>query len=274
MTRIAAVDCGTNSIRLLISEYDGHTYTDVVRTMEIVRLGQGVDATGRLDPAAIDRTRAALHGYVDTMLEEDVQAVRMVATSATRDASNKDDFFTMTAEELGRIQPGAQAEVISGDEEATLSFRGAASDLPDARGRICVIDLGGGSTEFVVGTADGEVQGEISVQMGCVRLTERFMTSDPATEKEKAMARQYVQQQLDAVDQASTSKGSRRSSAAQAHSPRCPRSRRACPPMIQKRSTVLHCLSTTSFPPPRTSSKRRLTCANKTRLSMRVGQMS
>ncbi|PFG29036.1 Ppx/GppA phosphatase family protein [Corynebacterium renale] len=202
MTRIAAVDCGTNSIRLLISEYDGHTYTDVVRTMEIVRLGQGVDATGRLDPAAIDRTRAALHGYVDTMLEEDVQAVRMVATSATRDASNKDDFFTMTAEELGRIQPGAQAEVISGDEEATLSFRGAASDLPDARGRICVIDLGGGSTEFVVGTADGEVQGEISVQMGCVRLTERFMTSDPATEKEKAMARQYVQQQLDAVDQA------------------------------------------------------------------------
>lgn len=200
MTRIAAVDCGTNSIRLLISDSTGGRFTDVVRTMTIVRLGQGVDATGKLDPAAIERTRRALRGYVDTMLEHDVQAVRMVATSATRDASNKDDFFTMTAEELGRIQPGAQAEVISGDEEATLSFRGAASDLAEARGRICVIDLGGGSTEFVVGTADGTVEGEISTQMGCVRLTERFLTTDPATAKEKALARQYVQQQIEKVD--------------------------------------------------------------------------
>ena len=142
---VAGVDCGTNSIRLLISavEEDG-SLKEIARENTIVRLGQGVDATGRLAPEAIERTREALAAYVDRMEAEGVSAVRMVATSATRDASNRDDFFGMTAELLGRIQDGAQAEVISGEEEAELSFTGAALDIDPERGPFCVIDLGGG----------------------------------------------------------------------------------------------------------------------------------
>lgn len=199
MTRVAAVDCGTNSIRMLICDVSGTSITEIHRTMEIVRLGQGVDATGQLDPEAIERTRAALSHYVDIMEFEQVKAVRMVATSATRDAANREDFFRMTGELLGRIAPGARAEVITGDEEAVLSFTGAIADLADDRGPFCVIDLGGGSTEFIVGTADGEILGAHSAQMGCVRITERIMRSDPPTETETEVARDYVAERLAAV---------------------------------------------------------------------------
>lgn len=200
MTRVAAVDCGTNSIRLLICDYADDGITELHRSMEIVRLGKGVDATGELDPEALKRTREALTRFVEIMEFEQVSDVRMVATSATRDASNRDEFFTMTAELLGRIRPGAKAEVISGDEEAALSFRGAIADLDPARGPYCVIDLGGGSTEFIVGRPDGMILGSHSTRMGCVRVTERIMRSDPATETEVEIALDFVADQLANVE--------------------------------------------------------------------------
>lgn len=200
MTRVAAVDCGTNSIRLLVCDIQGPRTTEIHRTMEIVRLGKGVDATGELDPEAIERTRVALERFVEIMEFEEVKAVRMVATSATRDATNRDDFFSMTARLLGRISPGARAEVISGEEEARLSFRGAISDIDPAREPFCVIDLGGGSTEFIVGTADGEILGTHSSRMGCVRITERIMRSDPPTETEVEIAREFVAERLADVE--------------------------------------------------------------------------
>ncbi|OFL94415.1 Ppx/GppA phosphatase family protein [Corynebacterium sp. HMSC055D05] len=187
MTRVAAVDCGTNSIRLLI--HDTET-GEVSRRNTIVRLGQGVDETGQFAPEAIERTRVALADYVDEMQRENVTRVRMVATSATRDAGNREDFFAMTRELLGKIQPGAEAEVISGEEEAALSFAGATADLDQERGPFCVIDLGGGSTEFVMQTADQLYA--VSTQMGCVRITERFMPTDPPTVEETAAAREYI----------------------------------------------------------------------------------
>ncbi|OHF36693.1 Ppx/GppA phosphatase family protein [Corynebacterium sp. HMSC074A01] len=188
---VAAVDCGTNSIRLLITrrEADG-TLSEITRENTIVRLGQGVDETGRFNPEAIERTRQALDAYTERMRAEGVECVRMVATSATRDAENREEFFAMTRELLGQIQPGAQAEVISGDEEAHLSFRGATADIDPARGPFCVIDLGGGSTEFVM------EQGARSTQMGCVRVTERFMRTDPPTEEETAAARTYIRERI------------------------------------------------------------------------------
>ncbi|AMO88214.1 ppx/GppA phosphatase family protein [Corynebacterium simulans] len=201
MTRVAAVDCGTNSIRLLISEVqaDGKI-RDIVRTMEIVRLGQGVDATGEFAPEALERTRVALEGYVKQMKFEKVQRVRMVATSATRDAKNQDEFFEMTAQLLGQIESGAKAEVITGEEEALLSFKGAVADLRSERGPYCVIDLGGGSTEFVVGTIDGDILGAHSAQMGCVRLTERIMRTDPPTDSEIEIAEDYVEERMQEVE--------------------------------------------------------------------------
>ena len=191
MTRVAAVDCGTNSIRLLIHDTDTG---EVSRRNTIVRLGQGVDETGQFAPEAIERTRAALAGYVEEMQREHVTRVRMVATSATRDAANHEDFFAMTRELLGQIQPGAVAAVISGEEEAALSFAGATADIDPARGPFCVIDLGGGSTEFVMETDEGIRA--LSTQMGCVRITERFMRSDPPTDEETAAARAYVDQRV------------------------------------------------------------------------------
>jgi len=201
MTRVAAIDCGTNSIRLLISEVqDDGKVRDITRTMEIIRLGAGVDATGEIAPEALERARVALEGYVRQMKFEKVTRVRMVATSATRDAKNRQEFFNMTAELLGQIQPGAQAEVVSGEEEALLSFNGAVADLEPDRGPFCVIDLGGGSTEFVVGTADGEILGTHSACMGCVRLTERIMRTDPPTESEIEIATEYVAERTAEVE--------------------------------------------------------------------------
>ncbi|AKE41789.1 Ppx/GppA phosphatase family protein [Corynebacterium kutscheri] len=198
MPRFAAIDCGTNSIRLLISDVDiTHldSFTDVIRIMEIIRLGQGVDATGELNPAAIERARQALEKFVSLMKRENVVDVRMVATSATRDARNKDEFFEMTKCLLGQIKPGAQAEVISGEQEARLSFQGAVADLPVDKAPLCVIDLGGGSTEFIVGK-QASIVGSHSAQMGCVRLSERIMHSDPATPTEIASARSYIDERL------------------------------------------------------------------------------
>ena len=183
MTRVAAVDCGTNSIRLLIHDTDTG---EVSRRNTIVRLGQGVDETGQFAPEAIERTRVALADYVDEMQRENVTRVRMVATSATRDATNREDFFAMTRDLLGQIQPGAVAEVISGEEEAALSFAGATADIDPACGPFCVIDLGGGSTEFVM---EGHA---VSTQMGCVRITERIMRTDPPTAEETAEARKLI----------------------------------------------------------------------------------
>ncbi|MFI5782779.1 exopolyphosphatase [Nocardia sp. NPDC051570] len=194
--RVAAVDCGTNSIRLLIADVDGEgRLSDVRREMRIVRLGQGVDATGELHPEAIERTRAALRDYVDLMRDDEVTRVRMVATSATRDARNRDDFFAMAADELGRVVPGAQAEVITGDEEARLSFAGAVGELSSADGPFVVVDLGGGSTEVVLGDGNG-VQSAYSADIGCVRITERCLHGNPPTPEEVASARFFASQRL------------------------------------------------------------------------------
>ncbi|KZM76156.1 Ppx/GppA family phosphatase [Nocardia terpenica] len=194
--RVAAVDCGTNSIRLLISDVGAdRRLSEVRREMRIVRLGKGVDATGELNPEAIERTRAALHDYVDMMLEAGVTRVRMAATSATRDARNREDFFAMTAAELGRVVPGAQAEVITGDEEARLSFAGAVGELSSAEGPFVVVDLGGGSTEVVLGDDSG-VQAAYSADIGCVRITERYLHGNPPTAEEVAAARFFAEQRM------------------------------------------------------------------------------
>ncbi|UGT38864.1 Ppx/GppA family phosphatase [Nocardia yamanashiensis] len=199
--RIAAIDCGTNSIRLLIADVARENtdaaphLTDVHREMRIVRLGQGVDATGALNPEAIERTRVALHDYVNLMEQHGVTKVRMVATSATRDASNRDDFFTMTAAELGRVVPGAVAEVITGDEEARLSFAGAVGELAADAGPFVVVDLGGGSTEVVLGDSSG-VASAYSADIGCVRITERCLHGNPPTREEVAAARFFASERL------------------------------------------------------------------------------
>lgn len=200
MQRIAAIDCGTNSLRLLVSDVGSEDIRQVTRTMEIIRLGEGVDETGHISPAAIERARVVLEKYVDHMVRENVRAVRMVATSASRDAENRDEFFDMTERVLSKVQPGARAEVIDGTEEAKLSFIGAVKDLPPTNEPILVIDLGGGSTEFIVGKQNGEILGAYSTRMGCVRLTERFLHTQPPTPDEIAAARAYVREQLAEVE--------------------------------------------------------------------------
>ena len=192
---VAAIDCGTNSIRLLIADrVDGRLH-DVHREMRIVRLGQGVDATGEFAPDALERTRLALLDYAELLQRHNVTKVRMVATSATRDAANRDDFFTMTAEILGAVVPGAIAEVITGSEEAALSFAGAVGELDAAAGPFVVVDLGGGSTEVVLGDSAGVVA-SYSADIGCVRMTERCLHSDPPTAAEVADARGVVRERL------------------------------------------------------------------------------
>jgi len=176
MTRVAAIDCGTNSIRLLVADVQPEGLVEVTRRMEIVRLGEGVDRTGRLGTAALERTRAALADYALLVAGSGAGPVRMVATSATRDAENADEFRSMVHATLG-VEP----EVVTGQEEARLSFDGAVRDLPaQMREPFLVVDIGGGSTEFVVGGRDGKIDA-ISVDIGCVRMTERHLRSDPPT---------------------------------------------------------------------------------------------
>ncbi|QBJ97645.1 Ppx/GppA family phosphatase [Rhodococcus sp. ABRD24] len=196
MTRVAAIDCGTNSIRLLVADADGSgRLTDVSRQMRIVRLGQGVDATGAFAPEAIERTRVALSEYADIIRDTGAVAVRMVATSATRDAANREDFFAMTREVLGAVIPGAQAEVITGDEEARLSFSGAVGELDPAEGPFVVVDLGGGSTEVVLGD-DAGVHAAFSTDIGCVRVTERCLHDDPPSADQVDAARAFASERL------------------------------------------------------------------------------
>jgi exopolyphosphatase/guanosine-5'-triphosphate,3'-diphosphate pyrophosphatase len=186
MTTVAAVDCGTNSTRLLIT--DGHVPQD--RQMRITRLGAGVDATGRLDPAAIQRTLDVLADFRRAMDGHQVERVRMAATSAVRDAANRDDFMGAAAEIVG-----AAPEVLTGDEEGALSFAGAMADLDPAEGPWLVVDIGGGSTELVVGVA--EPSGVRSMDVGCVRLTERYLHHDPPRPDELADALRDVRDQLE-----------------------------------------------------------------------------
>ena len=192
MTRVAAIDCGTNSIRLLIADRPvGGTLTDVVRRMEIVRLGQGVDRTGRLDPTALARTLAATEDYAAQCRTHGVQALRFVATSATRDAANREEFFAGVREALG-----VDVEVITGAEEAALSFAGAVSILgaQDPAPNL-VVDIGGGSTELVLG--ERQVDRAISLDIGSVRMTERHIRSDPPTPEQMAAARADIGAALD-----------------------------------------------------------------------------
>jgi exopolyphosphatase / guanosine-5'-triphosphate,3'-diphosphate pyrophosphatase len=216
--RVAAIDCGTNSIRLLIADVGDGVLHDVHREMRIVRLGEGVDATARFAPEALARTHAALADYADLLREHSVSTVRMVATSATRDAANRDEFFAMTAEVLGAVVPGAIAEVITGTEEAALSFHGAVGELVGtAAAPFVVVDLGGGSTELVLGggagspaaSDPGEVQASYSADIGCVRLTERCLRSDPPTAVEIDDARTVVRLALDAALQVVPVEGAR-----------------------------------------------------------------
>lgn len=170
---MAAIDCGTNSVRLLVADLVGRELIDVVRRMEIVRLGQGVDRTGRLAPEAIERTRVALAGYADQIDALGATRTRMVATSATRDADNAEEFRAMVKKTVG-VAP----EVVSGAEEAALSFAGAVHGLPEQTPPpYLVVDIGGGSTEFVLG--DRSVRQCASIDIGCVRMTERHLAGDP-----------------------------------------------------------------------------------------------
>ncbi len=184
--RVAAIDCGTNSIRLLIADIDGNNFREVVRDMEIVRLGQGVDETGQFHPDAIARTLAAVDKFAAEIAKRGVEKIRFCATSATRDATNRHLFVDGVRDRLG-----IELEVISGDEEAALSFAGAIKDLDPSNGPFLVVDIGGGSTEFVFGTST--VEAARSVNIGCVRMTERHFASDPATAQQIELARTDIQ---------------------------------------------------------------------------------
>jgi len=175
--RVAGIDCGTNSIRLLVADAVDGRLVDVVREMRIVRLGEGVDRTGSLAPQALERTRLALADYAATIAPHGTERVRMVATSATRDAANRDMFLAMVRTVLG-VEP----DVISGAEEAALSFIGAADGLPGVTGPVLVADIGGGSTELVLGDASEPRRlRSHSMDVGCVRMTERRLGDDPPT---------------------------------------------------------------------------------------------
>ena len=192
--RVAAIDCGTNSIRLLIADVEGSQVRDVTRVMLVVRLGEGVDISGRLSPAAMQRTWAAVEDYAGQIRAAGAQQVRMVATSASRDAENAEDFVDGVVERLG--QP---PEVISGAEEAHLSFVGARSVL-DLPGEVLVVDIGGGSTEFVVG--DEDVSAARSVNIGCVRMTERHLRDDPPTADQIVAATTDIDEAIEDARQA------------------------------------------------------------------------
>ncbi|GAB2950132.1 Ppx/GppA phosphatase family protein [Streptomyces pseudoechinosporeus] len=204
MTRVAAIDCGTNSIRLLVADADPATgeLIDLDRRMTIVRLGQGVDRTGRLAPEALERTFAACKEYAAIIKEHGAERLRFVATSASRDAENRDEFVRGVLDILG-VEP----EVITGDEEAEFSFTGATKELSgraDLAKPYLVVDIGGGSTEFVVG--DDHVRGARSVDIGCVRMTERHLmhdgvVTDPPTPAQIDAIRADIETALDLVEQ-------------------------------------------------------------------------
>ena len=184
--RVAAIDCGTNSIRLLIADIEGTNFREVIRDMEIVRLGQGVDQTGQFHPDAIARTLTAVDKFAAEIAKCGVEKIRFCATSATRDATNRHLFVDGVRERLG-----IEVEVISGNEEAALSFAGAIQDLDPHEGPFLVVDIGGGSTEFVFGTTT--VEAARSVNIGCVRMSERHFANDPATPAQIEAAKTDIQ---------------------------------------------------------------------------------
>lgn len=196
MTRVAAVDCGTNTVKLLVADIDtaAGTQDTLVREMRIVRLGQDVDRTGRLADEALERVFAAVDEYAATVSAHQVDALRFVATSAVRDAGNADVFARGIEQRLG-VRP----EVVSGDEEAALSYDGATRDLGDVPAPIAVLDIGGGSTELILGDAHRHVRAARSLDIGSVRVTERLMPSDPPTPAELAAARDVVDAALDTL---------------------------------------------------------------------------
>ena len=197
--RVAALDCGTNSLRLLVADVGSDHLDDVVRDMRIVRLGQDVDRTGRFAPEALARTFAVLDEYADTIRSLGAEHVRMVATSATRDAANRDEFLTGVERRLGIVP-----DVVSGDEEAALSFAGATRELQGASGWMApylVCDIGGGSTEFVLGDDSG-LLGARSVDVGCVRLTERHLHDDPPSPAQVTSAVADIEGAIDDVARA------------------------------------------------------------------------
>ncbi len=191
---VAAIDCGTNSTRLLVARGDASHLETLDRQAAITRLGAGVDATGALDPAAVARTLEALARYRAVMDDFGVERVRISATSAARDAANREEFFAAATAVVG-----AQPELLSGAEEARLSVLGATAELDPALGPFLVVDIGGGSTEFAVGPGGGEPEGVLSVDLGCVRLTEQYLHRDPPAPEELAAALSVAEAHLDDV---------------------------------------------------------------------------
>lgn len=191
-TRVAAIDCGTNSVRLLVAEASGVGPRELFRDLRLTRLGQGVDATGEFHTDALARTLAACDDYASVLAEFGVARLRFVATSAARDARNRDDFYAGV-----RARLGVDAEIISGAEEAQLSFDGALAALPDAAAPALVMDIGGGSTELVTGRPGASAHG-ISLDMGSVRVRERFLHGDPPSDAEIAEASAFIDGLLDA----------------------------------------------------------------------------
>jgi exopolyphosphatase/guanosine-5'-triphosphate,3'-diphosphate pyrophosphatase len=181
VSRVAAIDCGTNSIRLLIADITGNNFKEVLRTMEIVRLGQGVDQNKAFQPDAIDRTLSAVRLFKDHIASKGVEKIRFCATSATRDAINRNLFIDGVREILG-----IEVEVIPGEEEAELSFIGATKELRQSDSPFLVVDIGGGSTEFVFGSE--KVDFAKSVNIGCVRMSERHLNTQPPSMAQIAQA--------------------------------------------------------------------------------------
>ena len=192
MTALAAIDIGSNSVRLLVTDEGG---AELARLMNITRLAQGVDADGNLAEEAMARTLAVLHNYREAMDRHRVSASRVTATSAARDAGNRREFFQRVAATVG-----AEPELLSGAQEAALSFAGATASLPPATGRTVTLDIGGGSTEFALG--ESNVESSISIDMGCVRMTERFLQDDPPTAEQLASAEAFVRGELSRVEAA------------------------------------------------------------------------
>jgi exopolyphosphatase/guanosine-5'-triphosphate,3'-diphosphate pyrophosphatase len=208
LRRVAAVDCGTNTVKLLVADLDPDTgeEQELVRTSRMVRLGQGVDETGRLSDAALDRLFSALEEYAEILAGHDVDAIRFCATSAARDASNAEAFAEGVRRRLG-VTP----EVIGGPEEAALSYDGATRGLTDVEAPLLVVDIGGGSTELVLGDGHGDVHAGHSLDIGSVRLTERCLSGDPPTEAEVADAVETIDAALDELPGHGVDLGSTRS---------------------------------------------------------------
>ena len=195
MTRVAAFDCGTNSLRLLVADIDGpaSTSTELVREMRIVRLGQGVDRTGRLAEASLHRVYSALDELMEVVRAHDVRTIGFCATSAARDAENSQEFLDGVRERVGVVP-----QILDGDAEARASFAGATRTLPPLPEPLLVLDIGGGSTELILGTADGTVLEAVSLDIGSVRLNERHLADDPPSKEQVQAAVDDIDAALDA----------------------------------------------------------------------------